>query len=46
VELAELKAAMEAAGRRVPIWASEFSVDTRDQPKAAGEGLELVARPD
>lgn len=37
VELAELNAAMDAAGRRVPIWASEFSVETRDQPKAAGE---------
>ncbi len=37
VEITQLNAAMDAAGRRVPIWASEFSVDTRDQPKAAGE---------
>ena len=37
VELAGLNAAMDAAGRRVPIWASEFSVDTTDQPLAAGE---------
>ncbi|MBX9886036.1 MAG: hypothetical protein K2X68_13805 [Novosphingobium sp.] len=37
LELAQLNATMDAAGRRVPIWASEFSLDTRDQPKAAGE---------
>ncbi|WP_298194858.1 hypothetical protein [Novosphingobium sp.] len=37
VELAQLNSAMDAAGRRVPIWASEFSVDTRDLPGAAGE---------
>lgn len=37
VELAQLGAAMDAAGKRVPIWASEFSVDTRNQPLAAGE---------
>jgi len=37
VELAGLNAAMDAAGRRVPIWASEFSVDTADQPLAASE---------
>ncbi|WP_421850122.1 hypothetical protein [Novosphingobium sp.] len=37
VEIAQLNAAMDTAGRRVPIWASEFSIDTRDQPKAAGE---------
>lgn len=37
VELTQLNAAMDAAGKRVPIWASEFSLDTRDQPKAAGE---------
>ncbi len=37
VELANLNAAMDAAGRRVPVWASEFSVDTTDQPLAAGE---------
>jgi hypothetical protein len=37
VELAQLNSAMDAAGRRVPIWASEFSLDTRDQPGAAGE---------
>jgi hypothetical protein len=37
VELAQLGAAMDAAGRRVPVWASEFSVDTREQSLAAGE---------
>ncbi|WP_072384380.1 hypothetical protein [Novosphingobium sp. NDB2Meth1] len=37
VELAQLNAAMDAAGKRVPVWASEFSVDTRNQPMAAGE---------
>ena len=37
VELAQLNAAMDAAGRRVPIWASEFSLDTRNQPVAAEE---------
>lgn len=37
VELAQLNAAMDAAGKRVPVWASEFSVDTRNQPVAAGE---------
>jgi len=37
IELAQLNAAMDAAGRRVPVWASEFSRDTRDQPLAAGE---------
>lgn len=37
VELGALNAAMDAAGRRVPIWASELSLDTRDQPLAAGE---------
>lgn len=37
VELAQLNAAMDVAGRRVPIWASEFSLDTRSQPIAAAE---------
>lgn len=37
VELAQLNAAMDTAGKRVPIWASEFSVDSRNQPLAAGE---------
>ncbi|MFM9937647.1 MAG: hypothetical protein ACKVOL_15785 [Novosphingobium sp.] len=37
VELAALNAAMDAAGRRVPVWASEFSLDTANQPLAAGE---------
>ena len=37
IELAQLNAAMDAAGRRVPVWASEFSRDTSDQPLAAGE---------
>ena len=37
VELASLNAAMDAAGRRVPVWASEFSLDTPNQPLAAGE---------
>lgn len=37
VELGALNAAMDTAGRRVPIWASEFSLDARDQPLAAGE---------
>ncbi len=37
VELAQLNAAMDAAGKRVPVWASEFSVDSRNQPIAAGE---------
>ncbi len=42
VELAALNAAMDAAGRRVPIWASEFSIDTPDQPRAAGELVKQV----
>ncbi|GEO01494.1 hypothetical protein NSE01_33260 [Novosphingobium sediminis] len=37
VEMAQLNAAMDAAGKRVPIWVSEFSVDSRNQPLAAGE---------
>lgn len=37
VELAQLNAAMDAAGKRVPVWASEFSIDSRNQPIAAGE---------
>lgn len=37
IELAALNAAMDAAGRRVPVWASEYSVDTANQPIAAGE---------
>ncbi|MBX9883487.1 MAG: hypothetical protein K2X68_00790, partial [Novosphingobium sp.] len=37
IELAQLNAAMDAAGKRVPVWASEFSVDSRNQPMAAGE---------
>lgn len=37
IELAGLNAAMDAAGRRVPIWASEFSLDSTDQVLAAGE---------
>ncbi|OYU33846.1 hypothetical protein [Novosphingobium sp. PASSN1] len=37
VELGALNAAMDAAGRRVPIWASELSLDTRDQTMAADE---------
>ena len=37
VELARLNSAMDAAGRRVPIWASEFSLDTTDRGTAASE---------
>lgn len=37
VELANLDAAMVAAGRRVPVWATEFSLDTTDTTMAAGE---------
>ncbi len=37
VELTQLNAAMDAAGKHVPIWASEFSLDSRDQSLAAGE---------
>ncbi|WP_421839664.1 hypothetical protein [Novosphingobium sp.] len=37
IELAQLGAAMDSAGKRVPIWASEFSIDSRNQPLAAGE---------
>ena len=37
IELAQLNAAMDAGGKRVPIWASEFSIDSRNQPLAAGE---------
>ncbi len=37
VELDRLNAAMVAAGRRVPIWASEFSLDTTDRALAASE---------
>lgn len=36
-ELASLDAAMAAAGRRVPVWATEFSLDTPDRAYAAGE---------
>ncbi|MBU6393292.1 MAG: hypothetical protein KGQ75_01835 [Sphingomonadales bacterium] len=39
IELAQLNAAMDAAGKRVPIWGSEFSIDSRNQPLAAGELL-------
>jgi hypothetical protein len=42
IELAALNAAMDAAGRRVPIWASEFSRDTRDERLAAGELVKQV----
>ncbi len=37
IELANLDAAMTAAGRRVPVWATEFSVDSPDTAFAAGE---------
>lgn len=37
IELAALDAAMDAAGRRVPVWASEYSLDITNQPIAAGE---------
>ena len=37
IELGALNAAMDAAGRRVPIWASELSMDTRNEPLGAGE---------
>jgi len=42
LELAALNAAMDAAGRRVPIWASEFSRDTRDERLAAAELVKQV----
>lgn len=37
VELANLDAAMTAAGRKVPVWATEFSVDSADGAFAASE---------
>ncbi|MEO0031642.1 MAG: hypothetical protein RIS94_1400 [Pseudomonadota bacterium] len=37
VELAHLDAVMDSYGRRVPVWATEFSVDTSDRAYAAGE---------
>jgi hypothetical protein len=43
IELAALNGAMGAAGRRVPIWASEFSLETKDQPLAAGELVKQAA---
>lgn len=36
-ELAHLDAVMAAHGRRVPVWATEFSLDTTDTTMAAGE---------
>lgn len=38
-ELARLDAAMDAFGRRVPVWATEFGLDTRDDARAADELL-------
>lgn len=37
VELAQLTAAMDGAGQRVPVWATEFGLATTDQATAAGE---------
>ena len=37
VELAHLNAVMDGYGRRLPVWATEFSVDTADRAQAAGE---------
>ncbi|NKJ43106.1 hypothetical protein [Novosphingobium sp. SG720] len=37
VEMAQLWAAMDASGRRVPVWATEFGLATPDQGLAAGE---------
>ncbi|MCW1984453.1 UNVERIFIED_ORG: hypothetical protein M2348_000164 [Sphingomonas sp. R1F5B] len=37
VELAQLTAAMDGAGQRVPVWATEFGLATSDQATAAGE---------
>jgi len=37
VEMAQLLAAMDSSGRRVPVWATEFGMATTDQALAAGE---------
>lgn len=37
LELAKLRAAMDASGRRLPVWATEFGLATADQTLAAGE---------
>lgn len=36
-EMTQLWAAMDASGRRVPVWATEFGLATADQGTAAGE---------
>ncbi|MFD2780222.1 glycosyl hydrolase [Novosphingobium pokkalii] len=36
-EMSQLWAAMDASGRRVPVWATEFGLATADQGTAAGE---------
>lgn len=37
LEMARLNAAMDEAGKRVPVWATEFGLATTDQTTAAGE---------
>lgn len=42
LELRNLNAAMKAAGRVVPVWATEFGHDLADKDRAAGEMIKMV----